>query len=253
METIAKRDSTGTVTINCGKGMVTATIPSDRSMLGIMGLNGITSNGVYKNDGWVYVDNVPVRKWHIYVDTYRVWEPKLKDLPSLYKLWKVVKKSNNDQWKRIDVVLKDLWKLHNKKDSLVIAHACPSHKYEWNKSTEPWWEYTIYGSTAGEGLSFSFDWLDKKPKKLINHELGERLYKEERRWWNSTCKRSGKVNTVFVEAMKRSLPKVDPKNPGLLSLQFGDDHFYFMTHFNRGYAYWEMMDIGYKFENKIVM
>lgn len=253
METIAKRDSDGIVTANTGRGQITAKIPSDRSMLGIMGLNGITADGVYKNDGWVYVNDIPVRKWHIYIDTYRVWEPKLKDLPSLYKLWKEVKKSNSDQWNRIDVILQDLWKLRNKNSNNVIAHARPTHTYEWYKSTEPWWRYTIHQWTAGEGLSFSFDWLDKKPKKLINHELGERLYKEERRWWNSTCKRSSKVNAVFINAMKRSLPKADPKNPGLLSLQFGDDHFYFMTQFHRGYAVWEMMDIGYKFENRIIM
>ena len=171
METIAKRDSDGIVTVGANGRQITAKIPSDMSMLGMLGINGIIPNGVYKNDGWVYLNNVPVRKWHIHVDTYRVWEPKLKDLPSLYKLWKVVKKANIDQWNRIDIVLKKLWKLRKKNNNSVIAHARPTHGFEWNNNTEPWWVYNIHQSTAGEGLSFSFDWLDEKPKKLINHEL----------------------------------------------------------------------------------
>ena len=250
MKMIAERNEKGIVKM----GTTTAKIPCDRSMLGVVGLNGLINGGVYKEDGLVYLNGKPVRKWHVKVGDVRLWEPKLNDLPALYRLYKKTRAANNLQWNRIAKVMDELWALRkSKKNTRVIAHAIPTHHFEWNKDTKPWWEYTIEPASFGsEGLGFYFQWVDEKPKKVLNHTLGQRLYEEERRWYDTSCKRAWKARSVFYEAMKRSLPKATEHK--VISLQFGEDTFWFYT-FSKGPTchWWEMFDDRYQFEIKRIV
>jgi hypothetical protein len=249
MKMMATRNAEGIVTMNGA----TAKIPTNRSMLGMVGMNGFINGGVYKEDGLVYLNGKPVRKWHITVGDYRLWEPKLNDLPSLYRLYKKTQAANHLQWGRIAKVMDELWALRkSKKDTYVIAHAIPTHHFEWNKDSKPWWEYTVEKATPYEGLGFHFQWVDEKPKKVVNHKLGQRLYEEERRWYDTSCKRAYKVRSVFYEAMKRSLPKATEHK--VISLQFDEDTFWFYTASKGPHCHWwEMFDDQYKFEIKRIV
>ena len=50
-----------------------------------------------------------MRKWHNKIGDVRIWEPKMKNLPDLYRRWKRVKIADAEQWKRIADVLAQLW------------------------------------------------------------------------------------------------------------------------------------------------
>lgn len=210
------------------------------------------NEGECKEDGYVYLNGKPVRKWHVRVCDCRIWEPKLDDIPYLYRLYKKTKEANTKQWNRIAKIMEELWTLRtSKKATHVTAHAIPNHHFEWNKKSKPWWEYTI-DKRLNNALSFSFQWVDEKPKKIINHKLGQLLYEQERRWWDTCLKRSGKARTVFYEAMKKSLPKATENR--VISLQFENDTFWFYTtSHGMGYYLWEMFDDRYKFEMRRIV
>lgn len=254
--TLAQRNEEGIVTMADDDGnTISAKIPTNRSMLGIIGVNGLISGGEYRNDGWVYWNEQPVRKWHTTFERIRIWEPKFDNLPALYRLYKKTRGKNDVAWQNISSVLHQIWKRGPRKNNEVIAHALPTHTFEWNKDTQPWWVFKVHNETHGElkGLSFSFNWIDEgKPDVLVNHDLGQKLYDLERRWWDTTCARASKVRTIFFEAMKRSLPK--PTAYKVISMQFGEDTFWFRTEMVQGgYWIWKMFDDQYQFEIKKVI
>lgn len=245
MNLIAKRDSKG----NVSAGNVSAKIPKTRGMLGIVGLNGLINNGEYREDGFVYLNDKPVRKWHVNVDEIRLWEPKLKDLSSLYELYKKTQDLNNITWGKIHKIMVALWGNH-KEGYEVKVHAKPTHKFTPTKSTDPWWEYRISKSSPF-GLGYSFDWLDEKPKKLQNAKLGSELYYLDMVRYKNTASRYYKAKSIFYHAMKCSLPKASEHK--IMMIQFKNDSFVFYTVSNNGYWYWSMFDDQYKFETKRIL
>ncbi len=250
---IANRNKKGVVTINTGKETVTATIPPTRSMIGMIGVNGLIPNGEYREDGWVYLNNMPVRKWHSTVEGHRLWEPKLNNVIALYKVYKATQAANDKAWENIRVVIQKLWKGHKQGDK-VIAHAFPAHHTDNeinNEKNDPdWWEYEVHDD--GYGVSFGFHWTNGKPAKLQHPKEGQLLYELERRWWDNTCRRAYLAKTIFYAAMKRSLPKATGNK--ILSLQFGEDTFWFRTE-SKGpkIHWWEMFDDRYSFEIKKIL
>lgn len=243
------RNKDGGVLMECEGGAVTAVVPQTRSALGIIATNGLINGAEYRDDGMVYFNGTPIRKWHVTQNGIRLWEPKLKDLPALYDLYKRTQAANENAWKVIQALLDKMWGNHKKGD-VIKAHAKPYHHFVPAASMQdPWWEYCI--NDYGQGLSFGFQWLDEKPKRLINPELGQKLYILERRWYENTCRRAGKVRTIFYDAMKSSLPKATENK--VICLQFGDDTFWFHT-LSRGTAvWWEMFNDRYSFEVKRVV
>ena len=228
---------------------VTAQVPQDRSMIGIIATNGLISGGVYKEDGWVYYQDIPIRKWHITIEGHRIWEPRLEDLPDLYRIFKKTQAANNVQWKKIQVVIDKLWKGH-KSGQKVIAHAQPTHHHDG--SCEDWWEYDIHNDGDGYGLCFGFHWTKGRPKRVINHKLGKQLYDLERRWWDNTCRRVSLARTIFYYAMKKSLPLATENT--VISLQFGEDTYWFHSQ-SKGSKihWWEMFEDKYKFTIKRIV
>ena len=226
---------------------VTAQIPQDRSMIGIIATNGLINGGQYREDGWVYYQDVPIRKWHTQIEGHRIWEPRLEDLPNLYRILLKTKAADNAQWKKIQVVIDKLWK-QSKGGREVVAHAFPTHHAG---QSEEWWSYNIHDDGFGYGVSFGFRWIPK-PKKLINHKLGQELYELERRWWDNTCRRYNLARTIFYYAMKKSLPKATENT--VISLQFGDDTYWFRSQ-SKGpkIHWWEMFEDRYKFTIKRIV
>jgi len=241
------------VTVGLGGEKITAKIPTNRTALGLIATNGLVDGAEYKENGWVYFDGKEYRKWHVMFQNIRIWEPKFSDLKYLYGLYKKTQVANSNAWNTIREILNTLWKTRRKGQRDVIAHAKPTHQFEWQEwRKEPWWEFKVSNHYPDYGLSFSFDWLEGKPKKLVNHELGEKLYYLEQRWYNNTSRRAGKVRTIFFEAMKRSLPKANEDR--VICLKFGEDSFWFYTKNNGPKAYWwEMFDDKYEFEIKNIL
>lgn len=248
---VAQRNEEGIVQMPSEHGVLTAKIPQDRSMIGMIGINGIINNGEYREDGWVYLGGQPVRKWHSRVESYRLWEPKLNDLPALYDLHKRTQAANNEAWRRIQVVIDKLWGKHKQGDT-VKAHAFPKYHIGLPGNVgikEDYWEFNI-NNYYGEGVSFGFNWV-VRPKRLSNPQLGQELYELERRWWDNTCRRAAKVRTVFYEAMKQSLPKATENQ--VICLQFGEDTFWFYVVMHNNYPVWNMFNDQYRFEVKRIV
>ena len=64
-------------------GNATAQIPSDISMLSIFANNSFIGDGEYRDDGWVYVNDKPIKKWYKKYEDIRYWEPKLSHIKEL--------------------------------------------------------------------------------------------------------------------------------------------------------------------------
>ena len=250
---LAKRNKAGVVTVRNGSGnLVTAKIPNDRSMLGMLSTNGIIPGGEYRKDGWVYLNDTPVRKWHIRLGagSIRVWEPKLENLSYLYFLLKRVVRIRDDQWNETRKVIRELWGDHKQGDE-VIAHAYPVHHLKGAVHKDDHWEYSIHDYGWGYGLSFGFQWTKGNPKTLVNHKLGQQLYELEHRSHDLNS-RVCKVRNVFYDAMTRSLPKATENK--VMCLQFGEDTYWFFTKSTGpNIHWWEMFDDQYKFEVKKIV
>ena len=251
LTTLAKRNRAGVVTVRNENGnLVTAKIPLDRSMLGMIATNGIIHNGEYRRDGWIYLNNIPVRKWHGKVNGIRLWEPKLENMTYLHFLLKRTVKVCDEKWNKTRAVIHELWGEHKQGDN-VIAHAYPVHHLKDNEHKNDHWEYSIHDDGYGYGVSFGFQWTDGKPKKLINHKLGQQLYELEHRMQDLNG-RVHKTRTVFYESMKKSLPKATENK--VICLQFGEDTYWFFTKSTGPKVHWwEMFDDRYQFEVKKIV
>lgn len=250
MNLIAQRNQEGMVSLSKGKRTIKAKIPQTRSMIGIIGINGLIPDAEYRENGMVYLNNKPIRKWHVRVKDIRLWEPKLKNLKSLYKLYKETQEISREKWKKGMEVIDKLWKGHKVGDE-VKAHAFPSKHGDHSKADPDWWEYHITDSGDGYGVRFGFNWTRGKPLKLINHDLGQKFYEIEQRDYDLR-NRTYKVQTIFYEAMKKSLPKATEGKS--LVLQFDKDSYWFYTvSRGPGICWWEMFNDAFKIETKRIV
>lgn len=94
MSTLLKRTADGTTQVGNSK----CKVPTNMSVLGIIATNGVIDGSEYRDDYYIYVDNIPIKKWFSMVDGVRVWTPKLYDLPSLYRLYKKTRARFRKQW-----------------------------------------------------------------------------------------------------------------------------------------------------------
>lgn len=171
-EMIMERDSAGKVDI---AGM-SVTIPQGELALSMLATNPVFDRAEYRTDGWIYVDNKPVRKW--FRDCYspdgnsrgiRIWEPILSDIAALEaRRWRMKE--------RADRFYNELWRpAYDAVIDAEEAHAKPTHKFTGEKK---WWRYYctdyVNGSTA-----LSWDWVDD-PGKPKNYEVGQRYYDLDR-------------------------------------------------------------------------
>jgi len=226
--------------VSSGGKTIRATIPRNQSMLSIVGINGVLDGGEYRENGIVYLRGKPMRKWFIEVAGVRVWEPKLKDLPSLYRMWKRTGEAQERRYKKLSEILQEI---RVTSSTLPIkVHAMPTHKFEWSRPGAPWWVFDIRDDCYG------FNWLEGQPSTLLRHDLGQRLYEADRGiQWKGRWRTEG----VFFEAMRRSLPPA--KENQILSLQFGEDRFYFHSTSTTGiHWWWEMFGKEKTFENIVV-
>lgn len=234
----SNRNEQGIVSVTDDTGrVVTAKIPCDRSMLGMLATNGILPNGEYREDGWVYLNNKPVRKWHSRFEQITIWEPKMDNLTSLYDLYKKTNDNFNVVWKATFDIMMSIW------DGKRPAKA---HTY----TNGSWWEFDIHDYGYGLGISV-VSRLEEKPKKVTNVRAGNKLWKLDSRR-SDLSKRCWKTRIIFFEALRRSLPKATANK--ILCLQFKADVFVFHSVSPYPtYHHWKMFDDRYSLETKRIV
>ena len=230
METVFERK--GNI-LKAGKN--TAKIPSIYSALGILAANNVHHGEEFADDYWVYRTDEKgkrvsgkIRKWFLNrnfggSDSFRIWLPNLQTI-NLQKLESVYFR-----------LLNRMNRLYNQRSELVdsivrtkklVAYAKPTHKYEGKQGL--WWKYdfTVHKNdyvarTSGkdETVSWGWGWLDEKPKNLINHKLGQKLYEFEFGYQNDVLKRlclfqytlEEVINSFFKEKIAaKEIKKVGP-------------------------------------------
>jgi hypothetical protein len=147
----------------------TATVPSTVSMLSVFGLNSFIPSGDYRDDGWIYIKNKPVKKWFKTANNVTVWFPILEDIHKLQDRYLEACKKCKDYLPKYSSAYKQLEKVGQ-------AHAKVAHKYSGDG--DPWWLYTSEKYPGYKGISW--DWVET-PKKLINLETGNAYYKASKR------------------------------------------------------------------------
>jgi len=188
-------------------------VPTDRSALSVIGRNKIVDGGQYATDGWIYVNGKKVKKWFIYKENIRIWEPTLNDVAKLEARYYKVRR-------RRDKYIKEAWQPLFKEILKVDgAHVKPvfsnTEGYKDN-----WW---LYKATE-HGVSF--DWVEK-PKNPRNVDLGKAYYKTER-----NLERYGgyvyKFRTVLSAGIDKLLSANSPEKSGTLTrlILNGRDYWY---------------------------
>jgi hypothetical protein len=59
---------------------LTASIPGDISMMAMFEINPFIPDGDYREDGWVYINDKPIKKWFNKIENILIWSPILNDL-----------------------------------------------------------------------------------------------------------------------------------------------------------------------------
>jgi hypothetical protein len=164
MQTIFKRKGT-----KVKAGAVKFTVPQTQSALSIIGTNAIYDQDDFRDDNFVYRNNKKHRKWFSYREGWNhFWEPCINELSRIENIYHKLTIRLNKSYEPTNKILEKIEK--TKKGTKWIAHA---------KQNNDWLKYFIYKDWARHsGLSFSFEWLDNKPKKLINYKLGQALNHE---------------------------------------------------------------------------
>ena len=221
-------------------GQLICTIPQDRSMIGILGTQGNTPMGKkceFKNDFWMYVDGVKTKKWfqNVYSDGHsnevRIWPPILQDIPKLEERCHRLSKAYFDNFQN------DYLPAFNAMVKVKKAHAIPTHKYEGDNI--PLWLYRA--SEYGGRMGIGFDWVDDKPKKLLNLKIGNAWYKAEHRsmdmggrWHKFTTVLARAINDYLWKEHKPTKPDTTMK----LNIN-GRDYWYRTSHNNYGVIIWQ--------------
>ncbi len=192
-------------------GTLKATIPDDISMLSVFTMNDFIHGGNYRDDGWIYVDNKPIRKWFRKVDSVLLWFPKLRDLIYLQDkydwIYRVYRKYNQEVYRPI---AERLIKAKG-------AHARVTHKYKGNN--DPWWFFTA----SEEGIGW--DWVDT-PAKPKNLALGDEYYRKSHRG-DQLGSRVYLFRRVLEQAIASHVSKIKGNEGQILQFQLGEKIYWF--------------------------
>lgn len=170
-----------------------ATIPQDISALSILVTNGFTPDGEYINDGYIYVDGKPVKKWFKTIGDVKVWFPIMEDVKRLQQRYNLVRaryfhytqKYNSPAF---DAIMK-----------AGQAHTKITH--DFSGDYPPWW---LYKASLG---GISFDWVDE-PKEPINLDIGTTYYHTSQRL-EELGRRAFRFKVILMEAINSKIYEVE--------------------------------------------
>jgi hypothetical protein len=229
-ECIMERKDT-TVT---AEGM-TASIPRDISMLALFAMNPFTPDGDYREDGWVYVDNKPVKKWFKKIMDILIWFPILNDIHKLQERYQKASQKYKDYLQKIQNSL-----VFEQVEKVGKAHAQVTHKY--SGKDDSWWLYTFEKYPGYPGISW--DWVET-PKKPLNLEIGNAYYKAEHRL-QQLSSRVYMFQTILEYAIAIRVNTIKGEKDQILQFKVGNCIYWF----KRSQYSWEKLAFP---ENEIIV
>jgi len=199
--------------------MISCTIPSNRTALGLLGTNRANDGDDFREDGWVYNEEVQMRKWFGNVDDSkhrRIWLPKLLDLVTLEATrWRVYERSKR--------IIDRSWPLMFRMMTDVGKAVC-----RWKDG------WGVVESYPGEGIS----WLFQKEEASELHPGIAREYIQAEQHMLDHCRRCSLFNLAFVDAVQKRYGKDGALvHPGIRSfhLTINGRHYWFSVFQRSGY------------------
>lgn len=205
---------------------MTATIPSTISMIAVFGRNGFIQGGKYSEDGWIYVNGKPVKKWFRNVENISIWFPILEDVHNLQKRYDAAKK-------RYKGYADKVWRpAFDKVMKVGRAHARVTHKFE-GEGIDPWWLYEANKYSSQKGICW--DWV-KKPVKPINIRIGNAYYRASQRL-EDLGGRSYKFRIVLEHALSMKVGVIEGAEGQILQYKVGNRSYWY----KKGQFRWEKL------------
>ncbi len=204
--------------------------------LSVVAANRLIDGGDYRDDGFVYLNNKPVAKWHAVFSGIRVWGPKLNNLKYLYSVYQKTEADLDKNSKEINDLLKKIHSLHlqssHDDDDFFIVHAFDS---KWKK----WVLMEVsYNKKSEEPYSYSVIFLDKTPEVIMFPEEGQSLYNTIISGY-AKAKRFSKVAAVFRSVLNNNLPETNKFES--LCIKADNNYFIFQSHYKHGGWSWEFV------------
>jgi len=202
-------------------GGMTATLPGDMSALSLLAHNGFVPGGDYREDGYIYINGSPIRKWYKNIEAVKTWFPILNDIKKLQRRYNVVQKAYHDYWQKYGLpAYKAVMKVGK-------AHAKITHEFKGDYP--PWWLY----SASESGISW--DWVGE-PKKPVHPVIGTRYYKTSQRFQQL----GGRVHifrSVLLRAIRDKVYDIKGSYGKLLQVKVLDSVYWFQ----HGRHTWELI------------
>jgi hypothetical protein len=195
---------------------MTASIPKNVTMLSIFAENPFIPEGDYREDGWIYINDKPVKKWFKKIEEVSVWFPIFEDLHKLQSRYFAVNSRYADYIKKV---------YHNafeQVEKVGKAHARVTHIYD-GEDIDPWWLYRADKYPNQKGISW--DWV-KTPEKPLNLEIGDAYYKAERRL-RQIGGRIYKFKVVLEHAINEKIGGIKGGQGQILQFKIGDRSYWF--------------------------
>lgn len=209
-------------------GDANATIPEDILALSLLSTNLFIPNGEYKDDGYVYLNKKPIKKWFKNIEDVKVWFPILEDIKKLQTRYNIMKKAYTQYWKETDTPA------FNAVVKVKEAHVKVTHKF--TGGGDPWWLYTA----SERGISF--DWVEK-PENPIHLKIGTRYYKTSKRL-EQLGRRVNMFRVILLSAIRSKVYKIKG-NPGdMLQVKVLDSVYWFLF----GIYTWELITANDNFK-----
>lgn len=174
-------------------------IPGDVSILSIFTTNSFIPNGHYHEDGFIYVNKEPIKKWFKKINDVTIWFPILSNIHKLQARFYRVKKAYKKYLK--DTYLTAFNKLRSVKKAHVL-------------NDQGWMVFTA----SKEGISWN--WMSGIPENPVNVEIGTEYHKAEQRLYQLGS-RVHKFRTTMEYALEKRLFNVKGENGDVLQLKVG--------------------------------
>ena len=195
-----------------------ASIPNNISMLSVFGTNGFVNKGDYREDGWVYVNKKPVKKWFRKVANILIWFPILNDVHKLQERYRKASQKYKDYMLKYHFAYEQIEKVGKAHTNVV------------SDNDDRWWLYT-----SEKQWGISWEWVEP-PKKPINLEIGNTYYKVYHRL-HQIIKRANMFQTVLEYAIEIKVNAIQGKENQILQCKVGDSIYWF----KKGRHVWEKL------------
>jgi hypothetical protein len=189
-------------------------------MITVFATNSFIPSGDYRDDGWIYVNKEPVKKWFKKIENISVWFPILNDLHELQKRYLAVKEKYQYYLK------KEYRTAFNQVVKVGKAHTKITHKFTGD--CDPWWLYQA--DKYPDQIGICFDWV-KTPENPLNIEIGNAYYIAEQRS-TQLCERVCKFRIMLEWAVCNEVNKIKGEDGKILRYKLNRFSYWFVRNRN---------------------